>query len=71
VAKFALAQAMKAQRGLGARWGWVVAMPQQLCSQESPSTHCIGGWVGPRGGVDRCGKSGTHRGSIPRPSSPQ
>ena len=20
-------------------------------------THCIGGWVGPRAGVDRCGKS--------------
>ena len=25
--------------------------------QEPPSTYCIGGWVGPRHGLDRCGKS--------------
>ena len=25
--------------------------------QKRPSTHCIGGWVGPKAGLDRCGKS--------------
>jgi hypothetical protein len=29
-----------------------------------------GGWVGPRAGLDRCGKSCPHRDSIPGPSSP-
>ena len=24
---------------------------------ERPGTHCIGGWVGPRAGLDGCGKS--------------
>ena len=24
---------------------------------ETPGTHCTGGWVGPRVGLDRCGKS--------------
>ena len=24
---------------------------------ERPGTHCTGGWVGPRAGLDRCGKS--------------
>jgi hypothetical protein len=31
--------------------------------------HCIGGWVGPRAGLDGCGKSRPHRDSIPGPSS--
>jgi hypothetical protein len=38
--------------------------------QGSPCTHCIGGWVGPRAGLDGCGKSRPHRDSIPGPSSP-
>ena len=25
--------------------------------REKPGTHCTGGWVGPRAGLDRCGKS--------------
>ena len=25
--------------------------------QERPGTHCTGGWVGPRAGLDWCGKS--------------
>jgi hypothetical protein len=25
--------------------------------RERPGTHCAGGWVGPRAGLDRCGKS--------------
>jgi hypothetical protein len=52
---------MKAQtvsRGLlilniGDRLGWVVnATPPG----KSPGGHCTGGWVGPRVGVDGCGK---------------
>jgi hypothetical protein len=28
-----------------------------LYPRERPGTHCIGGWVGPRAGLDGCGKS--------------
>ena len=28
-----------------------------LCPRERPGTHYTGGWVGPRAGLDRCGKS--------------
>jgi len=38
--------------------------------RERPGTHFIGGWVDPRAGLDKCGKSRLHRDSIPRPSSP-
>ena len=31
--------------------------PAALCLRERPGTHCTGGWVGPRAGLDRCGKS--------------
>ena len=27
-----------------------------LYTRERPGTHCIGGWVGPRAGLDGCGK---------------
>ena len=37
---------------------------------ERPGTHCTGGWVGRRAGLDRCGKSHPHRDSISGPSSP-
>ena len=37
---------------------------------EGPGTHCIGRWVGPRVGLDGCGKSRLHRDSILGPSSP-
>ena len=41
-----------------AGWGWVVnATPRPLYPRERPGTHCISGWVGPRAGVDGCGKS--------------
>jgi hypothetical protein len=33
--------------------------------RERHSTHCIGGWVGPRAGLDGCGKSRPRRDSIP------
>ena len=39
--------------------------------RERPGTHCKGGWVGLRAGLDRYGKSHLHRNSIPGPSSPQ
>ena len=46
--------------------GWVVnATPRPLYPRGRPGTHCIGGWVGPRAGLDRCGKSRFHRDSIP------
>jgi hypothetical protein len=38
--------------------------------RKRPGTHCAVGWVGPRAGLDRCGKSRPHRNSIPEPSSP-
>jgi len=46
--------------------------PAVLYPRERPGTHCIGGWVGPRAGLDRCGKSRPHRDSIPdRPARSQ
>jgi hypothetical protein len=36
---------------------------------ERPGTHCTGGWVGPRAGLDICVQSRPHRDSIPGPSS--
>ena len=38
--------------------GWVVnATTRPHYSQERPGTHCTGGWVGHRAGLDGCGKS--------------
>ena len=43
---------------LGARWGWVFnATPRPLYLRRRPGIHCIGGWVGPRTGLDGCGNS--------------
>ena len=39
--------------------GWVGGQRHALAALpplERPGTHCIGGWVGPRAGLDRCGK---------------
>jgi hypothetical protein len=56
---------------LCARWGWVVSItPQPLHPRERPGTHCSGGWLGPRAGLDRWEKSRPHGDSIPGPSSP-
>ena len=53
------------------RWGWVVStMPRLLYPQEKPSTHCTGGWVGPRAGLDGCGKSRPPLGFEPRTVQP-
>jgi hypothetical protein len=55
---------------LGVRLGWVVnATPRPLYPRERPGTLCIGGWVGPRAGLDGCGKSRPHRYSIPNPKT--
>ena len=36
--------------------GYVVkATPRPLYSREITGTHCIGGWVGPKAGLDGCG----------------
>jgi len=46
--------------------GWVViTKPRPLYHREKPGTHCIGGWVGPRAGLDGCRKSRPQRYSIP------
>jgi hypothetical protein len=40
---------------LGTRWGWVVSVtprPRFSPGERNPGTHCTGGWVGPRAGLD-------------------
>jgi hypothetical protein len=40
---------------LGTRWGWAVSVmprPRFTPGQRTPGTHCTGGWVGPRAGLD-------------------
>jgi hypothetical protein len=37
---------------------------------ERPGTHCIGGWVGPRADLDRCGKSRPPSGLDPQTVQP-
>jgi hypothetical protein len=38
--------------------GWVLnATSRPLYTRERPDTHCIECWVGPRAGLDGCGKS--------------
>jgi hypothetical protein len=51
--------------------GWVVnATPRPLYPRERPGTHFTGGWVGPRAGVDRYGKSRPPPGFDPRTVQP-
>jgi hypothetical protein len=33
--------------------------PAALPPGKRPAPHCTGGWVGPRAGLDGCGKSST------------
>ena len=44
--------------------------PAALPPGKGPGTHCVGSWVGPRAGLDWCGKSQPHRDLISGPSSP-
>jgi hypothetical protein len=42
---------------LGTRMGWVVSTtPWPLYPRDRPGTHCTGGWVGTRAGMDVCEK---------------
>ena len=43
--------------------------PGALLPGKRPDTHCTRGSVGPTAGLDGCGKSRSHRNSIPGPSS--
>jgi len=50
-----------------ALWGGVVsATSWPIYPRERPGTHCIGGWVRPRAGLDECGKSRLAPGFDPR-----
>ena len=50
-----------------ARRGWVVnAKLELLYPWEQPGTCCIGGWVGPRAGLDGYGISHSHQELMPR-----
>jgi hypothetical protein len=56
---------------LSTRLGWVVnTTPRPIYPRERPGTQSIGGWVGPRAGLDGCGKSFPHWDLMPRPSRP-
>jgi hypothetical protein len=44
--------------------------PAALPPGKRPGTHCIGGWVGPRVGLDGCGKSRPPPGFDPRTVQP-
>jgi len=61
--KFIPEQAKRGNTGIAlifnlrARRGWVFVMSQPLHPWERPSTHCKGGWVGPRAILERCKKS--------------
>ena len=51
--------------------GWVVyATPRPLYPRERAGTHCTGGWVDFRAGLDGFVKSRPHRDSIPRTVHP-
>jgi hypothetical protein len=56
---------------LGARRGWVISTtPRPLYPRERHGTHYTGGWVGPRAGLDGCGKSRPPPGFDPRTVQP-
>ena len=40
--------------------GWVAGAPAALPPRNGSGTHCIGDWVGPRTGLDGCGKYRRH-----------
>jgi hypothetical protein len=42
-----------------------MSCPSRFTLWERPGTHCIGGWVGTRASLDRCGKSRPPPGSDP------
>jgi hypothetical protein len=44
--------------------------PAALLPGKRPGTNSVGGWVGPRAGLNGCGKSCFHQVSNPGPFSP-
>ena len=51
--------------------GWVVNTTLRLLyPREIRGIHCIGGWVGSRAGLNRCGNLAPHQDYIPGPSNP-
>ena len=55
----------------GTRRGWGVSVtPRPLFTPGKTRHHCTGGWVGPRAGLDRCGKSRPPPGFDPRTVQP-
>ena len=50
---------------------WVVnSTTQPLYPWVRHGTHCTGGWVSPKAGLDECGKFHPHRDSNPGPPNP-
>ena len=52
------------------RYSATLSLTSALDVGKRPGTYCIGGWVGPRTGVDRRGIYLLHRNSIPGPFIP-
>jgi len=50
--------------------GWQTPRPAVLTPGKRQGTHFTVGWVGPKAGLDGCGKPCPHRDAIPGPSSP-
>jgi hypothetical protein len=55
-----------ALNGVGGQRHSLAALPPA----KRHSTHCIGGWMGPRAGLEWCGRSRRRRDLITLPSSP-
>ena len=53
------------------RGGWSTPCPGRFTPRERLGTHCTGGWVGPRAGLDGCEKCRPLQASVSGPSSPQ
>jgi len=81
--KFTLEQATKAQRESKCTYSSSLSLTSALdevgCRPHAsaalpvgkrPGTHCTGGWVGPRDGLNGCGISRLHRDSVSGPPSP-
>jgi len=81
--KFILEQSTEAQRGNNSVITLLSLYPQcqlgvggqrhapaALPPGKRPGTHCIGGWVGSRAGMDWCGKSRPPPGFDPRTVQP-
>jgi hypothetical protein len=49
--------------------GVASSTPRPLHPREKPGTHCTGGWLGPRAGLEGCENSRPYRDSMPGPSN--